>query len=278
LSLVKHKYISAKYKWYKDKFKLPENDSLILFEKLLYNSKDSYLECSHKISGDVVHSSRLNLWYDVKNRQTQDIEAIVEFKKHIGMLDGVHITDTLLAQVIGHDLDPDLIKQAIVGVDIRKELKKSRLKHWFILRNCDGISRKAFSYLPWLKNPDDYIVHEEILIGVDLCFDGSTRLKVYPRFDNCHLNDPKLLSKINLHGKASEIASHCTSVHLTFEGEHRRILHFHANDLLALVKEINNIHLTELVNQAKHMGSINTITLTENEINDGEIETINLYY
>ena len=269
-----------KYHKHKSLFNIKNNKYLDLFENLLNKSKDFRLECSIKLDGEIIFPCRFNIFYKGKNH-IKNINLAFNFLNELSKL-GVKINYDLLKQIFNKNVDLDLIKKVIVGIDLRENDSESRAKFWLMIdRKYVDLFNKVLNLHEYNQKVIELINKNKLLFGFDFRFDGTTRIKIYPNFDKSELKNEVLINKLqNIFSPVIyKLITKCQELHISFEGkDYDRILHFNPYDLNIFLDSIQNRVLNKWENKIHKLADIHIISLNEKEINDNKIKKINFYY
>jgi len=267
-----------KYLDYKNMFKVKKSKSILLFEKLLYDSDDINLECSNKIKGTQIYSSRLNIWYhkDILD----NLNRVFYFFREIQNLDNVNLNYNLLNQIISK-FNYRKISDLICGIDYRPNLKESRVKIWFIITDYP---KKIEEILNLYKNKNvviKFIHSNELLFGIDLNFNGKTMLKIYPVYTKNKLKENNIINQLSklISKKAFSLMNKCKKIHISFTNYSDRIIHFYPenpDEFLSIIKNENVNSINKKYNENGY--SLQVVSLLERELVDNNLTEINLYY
>jgi len=275
------------YNFHKKEFGLEENTFLRLFETVLSTPPCSILECSVKISPQGAHGARFRLGYEQKDIQ-DGLHAIHDFLHKIAECEDVSLNQDILNQIVNNDLDVSKIITLGVGLDHQKLTKDSKVKCYFLLKECPEKIDQVLSLHPPLDNIRDYLIHEEFMFGINMYFDGRTSLEIYPLLYNQALNNAALMVKLKLRGVIGEFIEKYNLLHISFEDGGKRILHFNPQSPTQFVRSVGNRQLNlsyssvqilnYLLNRSYHKEAVVVFSLREDEILSEDIQNINLQY
>ena len=116
-----------KYEFYKRQFKVKNTPYFEPFERLIQNAPKYWLECSHKIEGSKVFSTRYGLFF--RNVSAEAFNKIFNFYSEVSALDNIDINYGIIKNIY-NDLNFDKIKKPGCGIDYRSKIKDSRVKFW----------------------------------------------------------------------------------------------------------------------------------------------------
>jgi len=211
----------------------------------------------------------------------------LRFIKKIFELENVKINYSILKQIMDEKFDIEKVHQIIVGIDLRSNRAKSRLKIWFIIKNQ---SKKIKQVLKISKIDIDQnkIFYEnmktELLFGIDFSFDGTTKLKIYPFIKNEDLLNKNVMKTLEneFSGKIMKLIQNSDGFHVSYNNKNKdiqRILHLTTYKYDYFIDIMNNKKIEkmkEIILQGKKLGSM-IISFPEDEINQG-INNFNIYY
>jgi MiaB/RimO family radical SAM methylthiotransferase/LynF/TruF/PatF family peptide O-prenyltransferase len=276
-----------KYLMHKKKFQIKDDPVLKKFELLMSKSKKYHLECSCKFSEGKIYPVRFNIWYKDQNQKVLNLNNALRFIKKIFELENVKINYSILKQIMDEKFDIEKVHQIIVGIDLRSNRAKSRLKIWFIIKNQ---SKKIKQVLKISKIDIDQnkIFYEnmktELLFGIDFSFDGTTKLKIYPFIKNEDLLNKNVMKTLEneFSGKIMKLIQNSDGFHVSYNNKNKdiqRILHLTTYKYDYFIDIMNNKKIEkmkEIILQGKKLGSM-IISFPEDEINQG-INNFNIYY
>lgn len=277
---VKEYYLD-KYQYHKKLFDLEQNIFLGFFENLLYASSNFFLECSVKIISTRIYPCRLNIWYDNSNknyRQNQDniFDFIIKIEK-----EGNFETDySLFNRILKNKMDFNKVEKIVLGVDFRKKIRDSRIKLWFIINQYPEKYKEVLAVHGWSESKKmlQLFNSSSLLFGFDFCFNGKSKIKIYPHFEPV-LKDKSAVQKYEkfFGNKVYNLIKECSMVNLSFTPESKKIFHFHPNFKTKFVERINHFKTEHIYKKIKYPESL-VVSLAEEEINAGSMQNINVYY
>jgi len=269
-----------KYNFHKRLFKIENNKYLDLFEDLLKRLEDSYLECSIKFVGDKIFPCRYNIYYRGKY-PLKNINLVFNFLMNLSN-QGIDINFDLLKQTFGQSINFNKTKGVVVGIDLRKNFEDSRVKFWLVNdKKYTDLFNKVLNLHGHNQNVMELIHENELLFGFDFSFNGETRIKIYPHFDESEIQDKILTNKLhyNFSPAICKLFSKCHALNITFKKkEFERILHFHTNKLDDFCSLIKNDELNKYKDCIKEFKENCVFSLREKEIDENKINEINFYY
>ncbi|WP_428267375.1 DUF5838 family protein [Haliangium sp.] len=182
------------------RYALDESPVLNLFTKAIPTLGPDIVEPSIKIDGEQVFAERVNLYFHDRARLPTLVGPLFELYERVGAMVGRDFDYGAFDLLVEHGLRLGACRDLILGVDIRPDPARSRLKLYVLLdepytdlvehlwqlgrqRAPNPARADALSWLvpAWTR-----------LIGVDFGFDGTSTLKVYvgaPAFDYQRLRD-----------------------------------------------------------------------------------------
>ncbi len=269
-----------KYNFHKRLFKIENNKYLDLFEDLLKRLEGFQLDCSIKFDGDKIFPCRYMIIYRGKY-PIKNINLAFNFLMNLSN-QGIDINYDLLKQTFGQSIDFNKTKGVIVGIDFRKNFDDSRVKFWVVNEGkYADLFNKVLNLHGYNQKVIELINKNELLFGFDFSFNGKTRIKIYPYFDESELQNMILMNKLhnNFSPAICRLISKCQALNISFEKkEFERILHFQTNKLDDFCSLIKNDELNKYKDCIKEINENCVITLKEKEIDENKINEINFYY
>jgi LynF/TruF/PatF family peptide O-prenyltransferase len=276
------------YDFHKKGFGLEDNTFLRLFEALLATPPCSMLECSVKVSPQGTHAGRLRLGYEQKDIQ-EGLRKIDDFLHEISRFKTVHLNRSMLSQIINKDLDLSRVIAIGVGLDYKTDMPDSKVKCYLLLRGYPAKVDQVILLHPPLDNIRDYLVHEEFGFGISLYFDGRTSIEIYSSFGRQYLNNAALMDKLKLRDAARVFIEESNLLHVSFESDGRRLLHFNPRHPTGFVRFLHNRRLSLAYSHVQILNYILSrlyrlnpvsvaLCLAEDEIIAKRIENISLHY
>ena len=276
------------YQFHKKEFGLEDNNFLRLFEELLSRPPCSILECSAKISPEGIHAARVRLGYEQRDIR-EGLDQIYHFLARIEGCDKVLLDRSILYRIVDKELDVSRVMATGVGLDHRENGKDSKVKCYFMIRECP---EKVDQVLPihWpVDHIRDYLIHKVLMFGIDMYFDGRTGIEIYPFLDSQDLRNATLLEKLKFRDPLLGFIEECSTLHISFEDGGSRVLHFHPQRPTRFVRLIGNRQLSLLYSNVQILDSLLSrlskaepvsvnLALMENEIISKNIQNINLQY
>lgn len=266
-----------KFYQHKKLFNIKDNNFLRLFEDLMKKSDDFFLECSCKVKNNKIFPSRFIICYN--KECVKNINLSFNFFRRLEE-NNAKINYSLIKKIIDNDIELGKIEQVMIGIDLRENHKKSRLKFWMVINRK---YYKLFNRIIELHGYNDRISglinKNELLFGFDFYFDGRTNIKIYPHFFDYEFKNKIILKNLNMQfsTKIIKLISICNYFCVNFKGKnYDRIISFLPNNTSFFYK-LNLKELDRLVNLTKPE-DYSMVTLKEKEINSNKIKSFNFYY
>ncbi|MEG4851140.1 DUF5838 family protein [Microcoleus sp. B5-D4] len=111
-----------------------------------------------------------------------DLEDFLTFSRQIEARSEVQLNLGLLQQFLAAGLDPSKLDMVSVGIDVRSELRPSRIKLYFNIRDYPEKTAIATALCGEQRNWEQLIVNGTLLVGFDFFFDNRAAVEVYPTF------------------------------------------------------------------------------------------------
>ncbi len=119
-----------------------------------------------------------------------DIEDFLAFSRRIEERPEFEINRRLLQQFLATGLDPSKVNMVTVAVDVRPELRHSRIKLYLTIRDYPEKIAIATSLCGEQRDWGKLIVNGELLVGFDFFFNNQAAVEVYPTFYSNDLQRP----------------------------------------------------------------------------------------
>lgn len=276
------------YDFHKREFRLEDNRFFRLFEEFLSEPPCSILECSAKISPGGIHGARLRLGYEQRDVQ-EGLNAIYHFLHRIALYDNVLLNREILYRIVDRRLDLSRVMAVGTGLDHRKNSNDSKVKCYFMIREYPEKVDQVLSIHTPADDISDYLIHEVFMFGIDMYFDGRTGVEIYPFLERQDLRNAALMDKLKLRDAVEGFIEECSTLHISFEGGGKRVLHIHPQSPTRFVRLIGNRQLSLLYSNVQILNfllsrssksepiSVN-LALMEDEIISKNIQNINLQY
>jgi LynF/TruF/PatF family peptide O-prenyltransferase len=241
------------------------------------------LERSCKIEGSEVFPARFYVWYHNQDH-LKSLDLISHFFKGVAECPEANINFSLLEDILEKDIDLNKVMQIIAGVDLRSEIKDSRIKFWMRIVNYPEKLYQVLSMHGHTKTVMGLLIKNDLLFGIDCYFDGRTNIKLYLGFKQDDLENPSVLNKLSnaFSDKVFDLVNKSRMLFVTLKQERKleKILHFSPYDMDPFLDLLGN-HVLKETNQRMKIGDLDVpelVSLYEREINNGKIKNANIYY
>jgi LynF/TruF/PatF family peptide O-prenyltransferase len=276
------------YDFHKKEFELTANGFMDSFEALLRDSPCSILECAPAISPFGIHAARFRAGYAPENIGT-GLKAIYRFLDRVSECPDVSLNRAIFEKIVETEFDLSKVGLLGLGVDYRDEIRESKVKCYFLIKDYPEKAGQVLSMHPPVQFLAAYPVQEVLVFGIEMYFDGRTRLELYLSLDAEDLRKVEAMEKLGFRAPVMELISICNSIQVSFEKGAGRVLHFHPQRPTALVRRINNRKLSifysrvQILNMLactwEHGGPAEvTLSLVEEEIISENLENLCLCY
>jgi LynF/TruF/PatF family peptide O-prenyltransferase len=213
-------------------FSVAESPPLDAFRRLVEQSHACTLEASTKVDERELSAARFNLFYHGVH-QRRFLERVFRFFDQLERAPEIRLDRGKVERFLrGHD-DLRGVRKVVTGIDLRREVARSRVKLWFMLSDAPELAQRGIALHGDRKPVEALRFHDEFLVGFDLCFDGSTRVKVYPDVRRAELDNRRISARLGraLSPRALEAIRACVWTHVYF-GKHNRdvVLQLHPAD------------------------------------------------
>jgi len=251
------------------------------FKNIVSTTPNALIECSSKVSKNIVYSNRFNLWFPKPNSKDQ-VNTAMNFLGEIEKTANIHFDMDLFYKFYDSGFKWSGIRYFVIGLDIREDFFSSRLKIWFILSNYNKKKELAINLYGNLPEIRSLFFHDEIIVGFDFFFDGRSIIKLYPDIIRQELDNKLILNKAGkiLHPKALELAKDSYWMHIYYSRNNNgRILQLHTKNMepfLKLLPDNEEKLFRKLCNEKKLPCAI--FAFNEDDIIKNEIETWSFYY
>jgi LynF/TruF/PatF family peptide O-prenyltransferase len=277
------RYYLNKYQYHKDNFRIEDNAYQRRFEELLHDSGRFGLECSVKLEGEQCFADRFNLWY-APAPAAAIVDRFLGLANDINSLEEVTLNFDLFNQVHTPDLYRSDIQQIIAGIDLRTPARDSRLKIWFIVRNNPAYLIRVIH----LHGLNDLIpklmLRQELLFGIDLYFDGRTKLKIYPCLRRSDLQDEETYLRLSgiFSEKIMSLIRLSDMVHISFGGPgSEKVIHFacfhNGADWASRIQSEPFQRINRSL-QSNPFRDIQIFSCAESELENDAVTKLNFYY
>jgi LynF/TruF/PatF family peptide O-prenyltransferase len=258
-------------------FRIRSTLALKAFEALMAQ-RHQCVEYSTKIDRSNVHCYRMAVYFDTEIPKR--LRAIEKSLDGIAQIRGVALDPRLFERVM-RGLDLDRVGFCAFGIDWRERLIDSRVKVWWSVVDQPGKVRDLVEAHGGDDSVRRLVRVGLLLVGTDLTLDGSTRLKLYPKYNLADLLDPSVRRRLRQVLSPAAIAwmSRARRTNVSFEPDGRRTLHFLPVDPKALLGELRNPCVRRLDSQYNALGlRLNVVSLLESELDTRRHDHLNLYY
>ncbi|MGK7925821.1 MAG: LynF/TruF/PatF family peptide O-prenyltransferase [Spirulina sp.] len=253
---------------------------LPIFENFVRQAANWELECSCKIQGDYLYPARFNL--SRFRPQFRDYQLAWNFFRQVESRVGVKLNEQLLSQFVGSDFDFSKIQQILLGVDLRQEIDRSRLKFWFVFSDYPQKLATAITLCEPHETIQKLLVEGIVIVGFDLFLNGRSEIEVYPRISAEQFQQIDIQRQLTtvLSRPALKLLENCGALGVGFSRANReKVLYYRTRDANNFIANLSNDIANRVhayYRQQPVHGTI--IGLQESEILSGSIQNINLYY
>jgi len=185
---------------HRQRFDLVSSPILDLVDSAIVAMQPDLVEPSVKLTGGQLFAERVNLYFHEQDQLSPCIGEIFEFYDRVRAHLGRDFDDRILASLLDLGLRLDACRDLIMGLDMRPDRESSRLKLYFLVdESHEELVTRLWDFgkqsCPGGPHGDalDWLVPTWTqLFGLDLGFDGTSRLKVYagaPAFAYPRLRD-----------------------------------------------------------------------------------------
>jgi LynF/TruF/PatF family peptide O-prenyltransferase len=276
------------YEFHKKEFGIKDNAFFSLVEEFLSRPPCSLLECSIKIFPKGVHPKRVRFGYEQKGIQ-EGLDAIPQFLERISTYRNVDLNRALLSRIIDKGLDVSRVMAAGVGLDYRERMNDSKVKSYFMIREYPEKVDQIISIHRPVDHIREYLVHDVFMFGIDMYFDGRTGIEIYPFLERRDLRNTALMDKLRLRGAVNGFVEECSALHISFDRDGTRVLHFHPKRPTRFVRLIGNRQLSLLYSSVQILKLLLSrsprpdpvgvnLAFAEDEIVSRNLRHINLQY
>jgi LynF/TruF/PatF family peptide O-prenyltransferase len=281
----------TKYLKNKKVFNIKDSVYLEVFENVFQKSKKlSMVEFSIKINGKKVYPIRFNIYYgrdkyteriDIKEH-IRSLNLILNFFNDLSKQNDVKLNYSILKVIFDNKFDLTKLIRPIVGIDLRNNIKKSRAKIWFIIKDYPEKVNQVLSIAGIKKKTSELMVDDKLLVGIDLYFNGKTKLKVYSLIYKEDINNLKFNKQIRnrFSNKIFDLIKQSEFFSVSFSENMDRIITIKIEDYSKIIKNASKtIHkIIEKIEKNKLDKYGLTLSFKENEFNDENMRNINIYY
>jgi LynF/TruF/PatF family peptide O-prenyltransferase len=172
-----------------------ENSYLLnLYEELIgkqRKDKGGSMSCCCNIDKDRFYPARFGYLSEVNvpdpAMKLLDVEDFLSFSRRIEAQPEVQLNRGLLQQFLATGLDPSKVDMVIFAIDVRPELKNSRIKLYFTIRDYPEKVATAIALCGEQRDWANLIINGMLLVGFDFFFDNRAAVEVYPTFYSADL-------------------------------------------------------------------------------------------
>lgn len=179
---------------HKQIFEIENSYPLNLFEEFVgkqRKGKGGTISCCCNIEKERCYPSRFAYLSEVfvsdPALKLLDIEDFLSFSHRLEERPELQINRSLLQQFLATGLDPSKVDMVTVGVDVRPELRHSRIKLYFSIRDYPEKIAIAIALCGEQRDWEKLIVNGTLLVGFDFFFDNRAAVEVYPTFSPADL-------------------------------------------------------------------------------------------
>jgi len=256
-------------------FDVAPGRELAAFTELVRVAHASSVEASCKLDGARRHAARFNLFFhDDPEGAHRRVRGFFDTLRETTKLD-----TAVVDEFIGAGLDFARVQKVVTGVDLRQDPRASRAKVWFMLRHYTEKVERALSMADDDGRARALLLHHPFLVGFDLHFDGTTRIKLYPDVRPEELADPRVQQALSVNALAA--MAECTWTHLYFASPGvPPTLQLHPRDPDVFVARHLSPELAEPVH-ARYAGAPlldMVVSLPHDDIGKGPARRFALYY
>jgi LynF/TruF/PatF family peptide O-prenyltransferase len=262
------------YRTYCKAFEIPQTPLLDSFQEIA-RIEGCGLECSIKVDDLGVHPRRFNAVFVSNVRAAA--AAIVEFLGQVAQMPSAHV-DLAAVNGVLQGIDFRRVYGIGCGLDDRGDAHRSRAKIWIGLAGQRDKSRELLaehdprSLFAGLMRDDD------LPVGVELTFDGRSRIRFYPTFTEAYLASPGL-PKGALAEATLELAREATKINVSLDSDDRKVVYFHPKVAERFAARLQNTKADTIHTKCTRIGlRLVAVALNDDEIAKGEYRMVNLYY
>ncbi|MEG4838142.1 DUF5838 family protein [Microcoleus sp. B9-D4] len=181
---------------HKQIFDIENSYSLNLFEEFIgkqRKDKGGSMICCCNIEKDRLYPARFYYLCEVHvsdPTKLLDIEDFLTFCRRIEERPELQINRRLLQQFLATGIDSSKVGMVSFAVDVRPELRHSRIKLYLTLRDYPEKIATALALCGEQRDWENLIVNGELLVGFDFFFDNRAAVEVYPTFHQTDLQRP----------------------------------------------------------------------------------------
>ena len=259
--------INCKYDAHKQLFDLHDNPLIRFLET--NKSIADHLECSIKIAESNIFPNRYNLWF--RGTIVQGMQMIKTFLDDQEKIESIKFNYELINSYL-EKCNKALSLIMVFGVDLRADKQSSRYKIWFIYPNEGSLFSEIVNLYP--QELRALFNTKVLLLGFDLGFDGSTKLKTYPVLTEELLYERNFAILESYFGaRTGLLIRNSKRIHISKSGIDNFIIHFQPRDIAVFNECIQNKRYHEIIQSVVPR----LISLNVSEIEKANIQNVNVY-
>lgn len=276
------------YTFHKNEFNVNDDAYLTRFEDFMKDSFCTVLECSPQITKEGIHAARFRTGYGEKD-VARGLRAIRRFLDITESVDGIILNRSIFDQLLDSTLDISLIRAVGVGIDRKADVADSNMKVYCLIDNYIDKQRQVLSFHSERSDLYDHIIHDDMVFGIDMGFNGHTGVEIYPYFERRDFQDPELSKCLQLHDRIIEFISECETLNISFAADGSRIFHFFPQRPTPFIRLFNDCRLDRLYSSVRIFKYLHeqleggrpvivSIAAPEQELVEDNLRNINFYY
>lgn len=276
------------YRFHKQEFGVRDNRYLRCFDAIVEETPCNTLECSPSVSPGGLCASRFRAGY-MQYWIQEGLDVMLEFVHAMDRFKPVKLNPSMLELLLGDGFDLSKVDALGMGIDLRPRLLESKIKCYFLLLDCVGTLHRLISFHPPVNGMDRYFIHNDMVVGIDMYFNGNTGIELYPYFTKEDLKDENLMDSLRLGEAARALLYRCGTANISFDRKGKRIFHFFPMNPTPFIQDIGNRDVNLLYSSVRILNmllargkssqrALASIALYEDEIQAGRIQNVNLYY
>jgi LynF/TruF/PatF family peptide O-prenyltransferase len=255
---------------------------LALFRRLVEKTHGCTLETSCKVERGEVRAARYNLFYHGEHRALF-LDRVMGLFDEVGRTEKRGLDRDLLRRFLGREADLTGVRKVVTGIDLHPDRSRSRLKVWFILGDAPALARRAIALHGDSRTVNVLRLHDELLIGFDLRFDGTSGIKIYPDVRAEQAKDRTVRARLGrvLSARAIEAMKECVWTHV-YLAKHNAdtVLQFHPADPGAfLARYLPGLAVKRLGRAYAGRRLLDMVaSMPDGELAAGDVKTYALYW
>jgi LynF/TruF/PatF family peptide O-prenyltransferase len=276
------------YAFHKNEFNVNDDAYLKHFEDFMKDSFCTVLECSPQITIEGIHAARFRAGYGEKD-VARGIRAIRRFLDITESVDGIILNRSIFDQILDSTLDVSHIRAVGVGIDRKADVVDSNVKVYCLIDKYIDKQIQVLSFHSERHDLYDYIIHDDMVFGIDMKFNGHTGVEIYPYFDHKDFQDPELSKRLQLHNRIIELISECETLNISFAADGSRVFHFFPKRPTPFIHLFNDRRLDRLYSSVRIFKYLHeqleggrpvivSIAAPEQELVEDNLRNINFYY